>query len=70
MQGFTHNSQSDRNTELVQDGTGSLIENERYIINQLSDLHLSVDSSGVQEMVKEPGSDWKGDVTLIFDADF
>ncbi|MEG6258829.1 hypothetical protein [Enterobacter bugandensis] len=70
MPGFTHNGQPVKNTELEQNGTGSLIENDRYIVNQLSHLHFSVDNSGVQEMVKEPGSDWKGDVTLIFDADF
>ncbi|HDS9725588.1 TPA: hypothetical protein QH957_002269 [Enterobacter bugandensis] len=70
MPGFTHNGQPVKNTELEKDGTGNLIESDRYIVNQLSHLHFSVDSSGVQEMVKEPGSDWKGDVTLIFDADF
>lgn len=70
MPGFTHNGQPVKNYEIGTGNMGSLIETDHYIVNQQSHIHFSIDDHGVKTMIKEPGSKWEGDVTVIFDADF
>lgn len=40
-----------------------------YIANRRSALDFRVKRQGVEMMVKEPGSVWKGNVTLVFDTE-
>jgi len=40
----------------------------RPLINQPGMLHFSVESDGVERMVKHPGSTYQGQVTIVFDA--
>lgn len=40
------------------------------IFNRRSSLDFQVKKTGVDKMVKEPGSTWRGLVTLIFDTEF
>lgn len=42
---------------------------DTYVIHRPSRLLFEVGSQGVAEMVKQPGSHWRGDVTVIFDAE-
>lgn len=39
-----------------------------YVANSRSTLHFRVNKPAVEQMVKQPGSSWRGGVTLIFDS--
>ncbi|MFP2505006.1 hypothetical protein [Buttiauxella gaviniae] len=41
---------------------------ESYIVDQRSTVHFQVDGPEVEQMIRQPGSRWRGGVTLIFDA--
>ncbi|WP_329758927.1 hypothetical protein [Stenotrophomonas geniculata] len=42
---------------------------DSYLQQRPSKLHFSTRGSPLDEMLKAPGSKWKGDVTVIFDSD-
>lgn len=58
------------NLALNNDSDGVLLTNSgHYISNRRSAFDFRVKRPGVEVMVKEPGSVWKGGVTLIFDTE-
>ncbi|WP_159377978.1 hypothetical protein [Pantoea dispersa] len=46
-----------------------LTNDGHYLVNRRSVLNFRVKRPGVEVMVKEPGSSWKGGVTLVFDTE-
>lgn len=45
------------------------IEQSTSLSDERSQLHFEVDRPGVEEMVRDPGSTYQGEVTVVFDAD-
>ena len=45
-----------------------VLEPAQPLLNQPGTLHFSVESEGVEQMVKHPGSTYQGQVTVVFDA--
>ncbi len=45
-----------------------VLEPVQPLLNQPGMLHFSVESEGVEQMVKHPGSTYQGQVTVVFDA--
>lgn len=45
------------------------VEQSTAMADERSQLHFMVDKAGVDEMVRDPGSTYRGDVTVVFDAD-
>ncbi len=44
------------------------VEPNGYLNNAQSRLHIEVDEAGVDEMVQHPGSEYRGNITVVFDA--
>lgn len=57
-----------KNFELFNVSTTPTLYSPDYLYNQASHVHFSVESTAVAEMLKQPGSVWKGNTTVIFDA--
>ncbi|WP_345830785.1 hypothetical protein AAGR22_05415 [Erwinia sp. HDF1-3R] len=68
--GLTSGRQPVHNMLLNTDTAGQIIDNSGWFAVDLrSKLDFVVNRPEVEKMVKAPGSDWKGVVTLIFDSD-
>ncbi|PKH19334.1 hypothetical protein CIG19_20010 [Enterobacterales bacterium CwR94] len=68
--GFISNQQPVRNLLLNTDTLGHTIDMPgRFVVDLHSKLNFSVNKPEVEKMVKAPGSNWKGGVTLIFDSE-
>ncbi|WP_267591165.1 hypothetical protein [Enterobacter cloacae complex sp. 2022EL-00788] len=70
LPGFTANSGSVSKYPLTNISNGHTIHApQEAIFNRRSTLDFRVKKPGVEKMVKEPGSTWRGLVTLIFDTE-
>ncbi|EHN8761222.1 hypothetical protein I4B00_004402 [Enterobacter asburiae] len=70
LPGFTADSGSVSKYPLTSISNGHTIHApQEAIFNRRSTLEFQVKKSGVEKMVKEPGSTWRGLVTLIFDTE-
>lgn len=59
-----------KNLLLSNDADGVMLTNSGYyVVNRRSVLDFQVQRPGVEVMVREPGSAWKGAVTLVFDTE-
>lgn len=68
--GFTSNRQPVRNMLLNTDAAGHTIDLPgQFVVDLRSKLDFVVNRPEVEKMVKAPGSNWKGAVTLIFDSE-
>lgn len=68
--GFTSNRQPVRNMLLNTDVAGHIIDPPgQFAVDLRSKLDFVVNRPEVEKMVKAPGSNWKGAVTLIFDSE-
>ncbi len=50
--------------------TAERLSSASYIVNQRSLLHFEVGQASVAEMMRYPGGNYKGNVTVMFDSDF
>lgn len=55
-------------TRLSNDGVPRLLYADSYLLNQRSTLHFQTGGAATQQMLSQPGSRWRGAVTLVFDA--
>jgi hypothetical protein len=68
--GFNSNRQPVRNMLLNTDAAGHTIDLPgQFVVDLRSKLDFIVNRPEVEKMVKAPGSNWKGAVTLIFDSE-
>ncbi|HHR6132345.1 TPA: hypothetical protein ACS72K_004010, partial [Providencia alcalifaciens] len=67
--GFTSRQQPVRNLRLTTAANGHRIDYPGYFVSDFrSTLDFVVNRPEVEKMVKSPGSNWKGAVTLMFDS--
>lgn len=53
---------------LRNNGVPRLLYADSYLLNQRSTLHFQTGEAATQQMLSQPGSRWRGAVTLVFDA--